>query len=165
MSRIPGEFVVGRDLDVYWSPCVVQNEVYMGKPVAPNPDSDPNELVLLIASAAHAIAQSAQPATSDASVEAEDPLFAIRRLGFSLIPARGQTTAGCQYACRRSSAASCSEGWHFFRPTKTNEDGSSMTTPGDSVFTICATAWRHFSSASEPIRKPCRRYFATVTSN
>jgi hypothetical protein len=38
-----------------------------------------------------------------------------------------------------------------------------MTNHDDSVFTICVTASRHFSSGSEPIQRLCKRCFATAT--
>ena len=41
----------------------------------------------------------------------------------------------------------------FFHLTRTITADSLMTTRDDSVFIICATAWRHFSSESEPIQR------------
>jgi hypothetical protein len=38
-----------------------------------------------------------------------------------------------------------------------------MTTRDDSVFIICVTASRHFSSGSEPIQRLSKRCFATAT--
>src|SRR5258708_32039533 len=40
-----------------------------------------------------------------------------------------------------------------------------MTTRDDSVFIICATASRHFSSGQEPIQRLCKLCFATATSS
>src|SRR5207302_4862427 len=51
----------------------------------------------------------------------------------------------------------------FFHRTRTITADSWMTTRDDSVFIICATASRHFSSGSEPIQRPCKLCFATAT--
>ena len=53
----------------------------------------------------------------------------------------------------------------FFHRIRTIMADSWMTTRDDSVFIICATASRHFSSGSEPIQRLCKLYFATATSS
>ena len=53
----------------------------------------------------------------------------------------------------------------FFHRTWTITADSWMTTRDDSVFIICATASRHFSSGSKPIQRLCKLCFATATSS
>jgi integrase len=53
----------------------------------------------------------------------------------------------------------------FFHRTRTITADSWMTTRDDSVFIICDTASRHFSSGSEPIQRLCKLCLATATSN